>query len=144
MEMTFLPTSTPTFWITPHDVPQGLGSVRPHGAEVRSPKDVDVEGVILQHEGVVDENSRIFLRSRDASACGGRPAPWSLPCGGPLGQTPQMRLVIWGMSSAGRPMLGLEAPQFGNLKIGAFVHLALGVQGSLDRPWLQAGDRIEV
>ena len=52
--MTFLPTSTPTFSITPDDVALLRRRLRADD-EVRAAQDVDVQRVVLQHEGVIDQ-----------------------------------------------------------------------------------------
>ena len=53
-----------------------------------------------------------------------------------------MRLVICGMSSAGRPMAEhLEAAQFGHLQVGAF-HVALVIEEDVNLAVaFEAGDR---
>jgi len=77
--------------------------------EIGAAQDEEVQGVVLQHERVVDQFP-------DLPAGRGGSTRWRLSrafveamwCA--VGQTPQIRLVICGMSSAGRPLQNTSNP----------------------------------
>ena len=67
------------------NVALGLRGVGPDD-EIGPAEEVEVQGVVFDHEGVVDQFADFLAGRRRPRPCTGRPAPWSRPCDGPSGR----------------------------------------------------------
>ena len=63
MEMTFLPTSTPTFCTTPTTLRCSGGACGPDN-EVRAAEDIDMQRMVLQHKRVIDQFANLARGGR--------------------------------------------------------------------------------